>query len=369
MRITSIVNKIVSTIIIFLTFNTICYALICTGNPASALHPDNAPNFNNTIELDASSSTNPVNWSQDLGSGKYFISSLLISCTGIASSTQTQAEEKNSTFNAYKNSNISTEYKFKNLLQYYKIKGTSSPFLNDNAYIAFWYMDNRDYPERLFLSTQNFRIENSSNRSFTQGIKFNEVRLLFDRAPTILESSDLITNIPINIGTLTTKLKETKESPEVTTEQIVRLYLNVVPMKIKTCSVENQTVKLSPIQSNALGNAGSVGGKVNFTLTATCPSSGVNRILNAFFIDNYDPSNTASILKNIDQSNVGIQILNESTPIALGTQFKFGETVSLGNLSTTKATKSFGAQYYKLNNNTTIAGPVRSEAVITVIYD
>lgn len=347
-------------------FNTLSYGFVCGGNSSSALHTDQSANSSNTLQLNASSLKNPNNWVTDFGASKYLISSSLITCSGYASGSTT-GDAKLAKFYTFENSNIKEDYVWHGLYQYYKIKGTSNDFLDNNAYIAFWYMDNRDSPSRYFLSSTGVPIQNISNPSYTQGMKFNEFRILFTVAPT-----EPITNVPVKIGTLEMQIKEKGTENLATAKQAVQIYLNVSPILLKTCEVSNQTVNLPIVKTTDFTN--SEAGSKDFKLTAKCPGYGLNgalqdRELTAIITDNYDIYNTSFILSNNNKdSNVGIKIQDADLNRAVysGQEFKFG-TIS-STVIDKSVTKNFKASYYVNDNKPAKAGTVNSEAIISVTY-
>lgn len=358
-------------ILIFISINSKTNAaLTCFGNSQSELHPSSAPNVNTNTEKIASSK-----WL--ISSSVYFTavtsmsSNVLIDCRGGVANKPATALNKVATFDVLKGSNIINEYRNSTGI-YYKIKGTSNHFLNDHAYIRFLFSD-IDLTNLSDIQILRNQITNVvSGGTYVQGIKFTGITFLFDAAP-----SQRITNFPINIGTLSLSLNEPDGSSPTTYEQVVRLFIDIEPRKITTCSLTDQSINLDRINTSDFASVNvTEKGKKTFTIRANCGNSTLlaSTLLNAIIMDNNDLSNISEVLSNTSQNNnIGFKIYESGTTnaIKLQQEFTFGKTQSY-SLGTSQyyAEKSFDVKYHRIISGQSIsAGKVSAQAMISVFYD
>ncbi|QIO10237.1 fimbrial protein [Acinetobacter lanii] len=348
-------------LIIFSFCSTTHAKLTCQGQLSSYLHADRSPHIYNTFSVDMNykdshniydfysyeiKSKNLINCTSDLGVS-----------TGVG---------KISKFNAFAgNSNIdssrSTSFDGTGYL-FFKIKNTGNEFIDNHAYISFWFKDDLT----AWLGTKDFII-NSNLINFGQDLNITQVRFYFTDIPTTS-----IHNIPINIGVLTVNMRDRTAAlggSEVTISQETKIWLNVNPAPIKTCEIDNQTVTLPSIPDIALNGAGAEAGATAFSVVAKCNPQGVARTLTGMMIDNNQVDNTSFVLKNTNtESNVGIKVQDTdlNRPVYYNAGFNFGTTTN--SKTYVFITKNFRASYYKLSSDPTLAGLVNSQAIISVSY-
>lgn len=361
-------NCLIFAITFFCSFLTHA-EFLCEGQRSSALHPSQLANTGNSLEIDGGNRSGT--WTSDFGAGKYLSSFDLIKCRSTTSLNLSYGSSKTASYNAFASGSMIDQNQDISLsgLKYFKLVNTNNAFLNNYAYISFFYVGANIGGSRYWLNYPDYLIQSEST-NLSQGVRFNEIRFLFTGVPT-----QPILNIPLNIGALTVSMKESLSSSKfTTTSQSVQIWLNISAAPLKTCTIQNQTVQL-PIILTSDFNVGVAGtankGDKSFTITANCKSLGQSLPLTAKFIDNYDIQNSSSVLKNSNtNSNIGIKIYNDSqsdkSEISLNSNFTFGTTQATQNEQTLN--RSFKAVYFKNDTNTAIAGLVNSQSIISINY-
>ena len=293
----------------------------------------------------------------------------LVNCSSLVVNDELKVTRKTSYW-TIENSNISNNTLNVNGVTYYKLTGTSDPFVNQYGYIYYSVQDTKAGKSVQSLQSKINFYTNAPNESSTQGVYIANIKLYFTNAPVKAISLN-----HINIGKIYLDVTGTSVQNSTTTVRAIdstKAYLSftINPVITKTCSLNSPMVNLPTINTTGLKNISSTAGRTNFTLTAVCNGSLANTALSAIMMDNNNITNTTSILKNgavNGASNTGVQITStiDNRVINMNTAFSFG---SLNNSAQPTVSKTFYANYYKVDANTTKPGQVSAQAVISLFY-
>lgn len=294
----------------------------------------------------------------------------LVNCDNLVVNKEVQVQSKTSYW-TIENSNINHD----NTLNvggttYYKITGTYDPFVNQYGYISYSVQDTKAGKEPQTLQRQIDFYTGKAQESSTQGVYISQIKLYFTNMPV-----KAIYLYNLNIGKVYLDVTGDSVANPIDIKRAVdstKAYLTFIinPVKPKTCSLNSPMVNLPTISTAALKNMNSTAGRTNFTLTAVCDSSLANTALSAIMLDNNDITNITSILKNEKDnsaSNTGVQITSaiDNQVINMNSAFSFG---ILSNSVQPTVSKKFYANYYKVDTNTTQAGQVSAQALISLFY-
>ncbi|NHC03427.1 fimbrial protein [Acinetobacter sp. 187] len=324
----------------------------CSNNSNSQLYPGN---IGNHISFNIISSSNTFRYQH----GSDLVSDALISCQLDA------ANYKNRTSNFYPfiSSNISnTDPKTLGLKIFSKISNTSSVFLNQHAWIYFFYKDPLSTGLGRWIGTADapLYISTSSSKVPSQGILLYDFEIYLDEIPT-----QKIENVTVKLGKLTTYVSDNSTSKLY--EAFPQIILNMTPNLAKTCNVSNANVQLPTILTSKLNNIGDQAELRDFSIVVNCTSDLKNTALSFSLNDNFLPTNTTDVISNDNsESNVGIRMYDalSNQPIKMTQVLPFGTLDSVSSA----ITKNFYARYYKHNSLPTVAGTVNSQVTLTISY-
>lgn len=139
----------------------------------------------------------------------------------------------------------------------------------------------------------------------------------------------------------------------------------IVPV---ACSVTQSTINVAmgDVKKNTFTGPGSTSAAQSFSIPLNCDSNTkINLTLDAGSAGSYDSSNGILNLDSSDSesaSGVGLQILYNSSPVALGTAFSIGTATSDGVY-----TIPMTARYYQTASSVT-AGAANASATFTMTY-
>lgn len=250
---------------------------------------------------------------------------------------------------------------------YYKLKNTSSEFLNKYGYINFAF--GRSYGSKLTLAEAFPKYtfyDNATGVAATpsQGLMAYGIDFIYTAAPTEAEQ------VEINLGKLEAKYLST-DAPGDTffAEQDAYINISLNPAASSTCDFDIPPVQMSTISLKQLGSVGAQYGFSRFGVKVNCDAALAGKMLYYNMIDSADLSNITDVLTNTEKttSNVGIKIYEYESrnPVFFNTEYEFSR---LNGSSSPTASKNFFAEYYRRDNNPINAGSVAAQAMIYVVY-
>lgn len=264
-------------------------------------------------------------------------------------------------------------------LTYYKIRNTSSTFLNTHAFIYFKVRENNpESPHKIVLDISKalngngeWLLDNfGADRNFSPHVILEVfgIHVYFDQAPAAIESAI------VHLGTAQTNnwvLKNNVYNHYKGRDEVY-LTLNVVPEVKKTCNLDIPSVTLSQISvQNSLDFVGAEADRTAFTIKANCSEGLENTALYYSMGDNANPKNYTDVLTNTEQDtkSVGIKVYDATTnqSVFYNKLYNFG--VLSGGL-VPSVSKQFYARYYRKDNDSISVGVgnINAQATISVTY-
>ncbi|AOA58513.1 fimbrial protein [Acinetobacter larvae] len=333
-----------------------------------------APCNSNRDSLSANVTTITANISNKITNGVYtptpeatgqYTASKLVDCINMIANNS--AKNKSSYFNIDGSSSNLDLAKSLNIASrtYYKIIGSNDAFANAHGYITFQIRENKSGSQFHNISSRITFYNNVSgkNESSTQGIAIIKPNIIFDQEPT--------TKININnlkLGTLYLSLTQDNNNV-IRDQQVAYLSFQYNPPVFPTCSVNSQTITLPTLSANTLKKSGDEAGTTNFTITTRCPTEASGKKLVAKIVDSSNLNNNSNILSNANKnSNVALKIYDVKTNQAISFQNNFDYGQFTGTSSQNTVLKQFRVNYYKSNNQATVAGKVNGQAIFSVVY-
>lgn len=257
---------------------------------------------------------------------------------------------------------------------YYKLKNTTSTFLNTHGYISFKYRENTPEGDRMTYPMES-AYNNSSQWNLSSGgpgknhtphaiLEIVELKIYLDYYPLAHE----VVNIKLgNVRTENLAYGITGEQEVFKGSDDVYITLDYSP-ELSSCNIETQTVYLKEVSlRNDLKNIGDEAGLTPFTVTANCNFSSTNIYYSLG--DNMDFGNYSDVLTNTEEEtkSIGIRIhdldpyVNEV--ITLNKVYRFGDSKK------GVASKKMAAAYYRKDDNKATSGPgkVSAQALISVV--
>lgn len=251
---------------------------------------------------------------------------------------------------------------------YYKLKNTSSEFLNKYGYITFKFAESfgpdidltRAFPKHTLYEDATGVLATPSQGLMAYGIDF-----IYTAAPTQAEQ------VEINLGKLEAKyLSADVPGDTFFAEQDAYIRIELNPAPSSTCDFDIPPVQMSTISLKQLGDIGAQYGFSRFNVKVNCDSALAGKLLRYNMLDNADPANITDVLTNTETttSNVGIKIYEYETrqPVFFNTEYEFGR---LSGSSNPTVSKPFFAEYYRMDGNPVNAGSVSAQAMIYVVYN
>ncbi|MCU4639193.1 fimbrial protein [Acinetobacter courvalinii] len=344
--------------LILMLFSPLVFSanITCPANPTSSLYPGN-PDGYFTVDT--------ANFGSVWGaaSTKTIESYSLVDCTPLIKHGITRWEYFSGNSNQI---DISQTYVYGGNT-YYKLKNTSSEFLNKYGYITFKFGESfgtklelsKAFPKYTFYDNATGVLSSPS-----QGLMAYDIDFVYTAAPTEAEQ------VEINLGKLEAKYLST-DAPGDTffVEQNAYIKIDLNPAPRSTCDFDIPPVQMSTISLKQLGSVGAQYGFTRFGVKVNCDSALAGKMLFYNMIDSADLSNVTDVLTNTEgvTSNVGIKIYEYESrkPVFFNTEYEFGR---LGSSSYPTVSKDFFAEYYRRDNNPIIAGSVSAQAMIYVVY-
>lgn len=250
---------------------------------------------------------------------------------------------------------------------YYKLRNTSSEFINKYAYITFRYGESFGREIELpnaFPEDKWYENATGVAASPSQGLMVYDLDFIYTAAPTQTERAE------IHLGTLAAKYLSTDAPGDsFFREEDAYIALSLIPEPSHTCDFDIPPVDMNTMLLSQFGEAGSEMGNTRFIVKVNCDSGLAGELLHYWMEDTTQPDNRTDVLTNseIETSNVGIKIYeyDNQRPVFFNTEYEFGR---LSGGSRPTASKAFTAKYYRINSTPLKAGAVSAQAMINVIY-
>lgn len=149
---------------------------------------------------------------------------------------------------------------------------------------------------------------------------------------------------------------------------LLNVYLNGFTVTVPSCTASTSTVNvaLGTVNKSQFSGAGSTAGETDFDVVLNC-QSGITPAVT--FTGTADSSGATGVLALNEASDttvatgVGVQLLYNNSPVALGSAINLGTTTAEGDV-----TLSMQARYYQTASTIT-AGQANSTAYYTVSYE
>ncbi|BAP36419.1 hypothetical protein AS4_14790 [Acinetobacter guillouiae] len=348
------------------------YTYSCPANPNTPLGPE-VTTFEDTLIRKGSG------W----GFGRSLnVSATLADCKSTIPNYKTRYDNewRNASFKIFSSSDIDMSRSLNvSGLTYYKIRNTSSTFLNTHGYIYFRFRENNPENPRkteldmLKANGDGWSLDGSqgADRNFSPHIKLEilDTRVYFTQAPTVVERAS------IRLGTAQT-FNYVYDSDKIFDYyrggDDVYITLVVNPEVTKTCNLDIPPVNLSQVSvQNSLNGVGAEAGQTPFFIKANCSEGLANTALYYSMGDNANLKNYSDVLTNTekDTESVGIRVYDATTnlPVYYNKLYDFG-VLSGGVMPV--VSKLFYARYYRKDNNPIKVGvgSVSAQATISVTY-
>lgn len=257
--------------------------------------------------------------------------------------------------------------------KYYKLKNTSSEFVNKYGYIHFR-VSSEDGRRSATLQSSSVVLRDASTVSPNGGIKVDLIGIGFfnDAGIPIAGPLEEIDSLSIDLGRLSGSFRVWHGGvlDAVGGGQNAYLTLNIQPSLAESCSVNSQTVQLPDVPAGNLTSVGDEIGGTSFNVIASCGSADAGKQLMYTLVDNNAPLNVRSdVLTNTvsDTQNVGVAVYDDTGARVI----TYNTTGVLGTLpggSNPSVSKRFLARYHKLDNLPVKPGLLNAQATVLVNY-
>ncbi len=256
--------------------------------------------------------------------------------------------------------------------KYYKLKNTSSNFINRFGYIHFR-VSSEDDKNSATLGPSSMELRDSTNVSPNGGIKVDLIGIRFatDTGIPIAGPLEEIGSLSIELGYIYTsfRVEHNGALDSVGGGQKAYITLNIKPSLAESCSVNSQTVQLPEVPAGNLKSAGEEIGGVSFNVIARCGSAAGEPLMYTM-IDNNAPLNVRSdVLTNTvpETKNVGVAVYDDNGARVI-THNTTGVLGILPGGVNPSVSKRFLARYHKLDNLPVKPGVLNAQATILVNY-